>query len=101
MLYKLWDEKIHGRKSFIELGLGPTNSFKRRLDLEANISAADRSSEPTLPPHLFPESKAIVEKRRIYLRNLPYGTTEDNLRDLLKGFPMYIVSLLVCLCHFN
>lgn len=61
-----------------------------------------------LTPHLFhrprpdvntiardndvrPELKAIAENRRMYIRDLPFGTTEEILRELLKERSMYAI----------
>jgi len=67
------------------------------------------SSPFKVPPHLFhrprpdantvardndfhPELKAIAENRRMYIRDLPFGTTEEILRDLLKERSMYVLT---------
>jgi len=69
---------------------------------------ASISSAFNLPPHLFhsprpdantiardndvrPELKAIAENRRMYIRDLPFGTTEEFLRELLKERSMYAI----------
>lgn len=69
---------------------------------------ASLSSTFKLPPHLFhrprpdpnsiaryddvrPELKAIAENRRMYIRDLPFGTTEEILRELLKERSMYAI----------
>lgn len=36
-----------------------------------------------------PDQKAIAENRRLYIYNLPYGTEEQAVRDVLRGFSVY------------
>ena len=103
-IYKLWDAKLHGRKITIE------------LDSEPKVTTINEVPEKVPPPILMalpahlhhrsrpetmvgkagdykhsPEQLAIAENRRMYIRNLPYGTTEEILQDLLKDLSVYTI----------
>ncbi len=117
-IYKLWNEKIGGRR--ITIALDSISDFshdnpeqRRRLNpgvpkfSERPQYSITLASVLHVPSHLFhcpqpdveivkpsgkamrPEFKAIAENRRIYIKDLPFGTTEDILYSLLKDYSMY------------
>ena len=89
--------RIRDRKVTINPNSALENDPKSNISPALNITALDKASgkaalpvpeHSVLPQHLFPESTAIAEKRRLYIQNLPYGTTEEVLQDLLKDLSM-------------
>lgn len=117
-IYKLWNEKIGGRiltialdsiSGFSQGSPKPARKLRSRIPKvseQPGYKLASLVSALHVPPHLFhwpqpavntfkpsdrdvrPELKAIAENRRIYINNLPFGTTENILRDLLKEYSM-------------
>ena len=85
--------RIRDRKVTINPDSVPDNDLKSNISPAFNLTALDKASgkvalpvpeHAVLPQHLSPESTAIAEKCRLYIRNLPYGTTEEVLQDLPK-----------------
>lgn len=109
-IYKLWDKVIGGRRFTIEFDSKSEAGRQAQRDREPTrvLRSHMSSAVSKLPPHLFhrpqpdaniaardkdvrPELKAIAENRRMYIRDLPFGTTEEILRELLKDHCMYAI----------
>ena len=56
------------------------------VDQVTESMAAANITDPTAPAPTDAVSAVVAEGRRVYIGNLAYATTEEELSDFFKGF---------------